>query len=156
MKILLLSDSHGRTDYIDELFDIIGPVDMIVFCGDMDDDCDYISYVAPQTTAQIGVCGNNDWYSSRPKQTVFNLDGLRFYVTHGHTERVKAGMEGLARAARSADCSIALFGHTHKALDCELNGIRLINPGALSGAHPSYAVLTVENGTLVSVALLEL
>ncbi len=148
MKILLLSDSHTDTNRIDDALAQCGKIDMIIHCGDVERDFEYITYVAPPHLAMLSVSGNNEWYAEKPYFRAVELAGLRFYITHGHLERVKAGFQGLLRKAGENDCQVVLFGHTHKRCDEKVDGIRLINPGALSYPGCSYAVLTVENQTV--------
>ncbi len=146
MRILLLSDTHQDTDRIDEVLNTCGKIDMIIHCGDMERDFDYLTYTAPQDVAKLTVCGNNEWQSELPFFRVVQLEGVRFYVTHGHKERVKRDYSELLRKARMNDCQVALFGHTHKKAHEMQDGIHLINPGALCYPFHSYAILSVSNG----------
>ncbi|MBE7047929.1 MAG: YfcE family phosphodiesterase [Ruminococcaceae bacterium] len=145
MKILLLSDSHGKTDRIDEVLTQCVKPDILVHCGDIDNDCDYLQFIVPHHVPIVAVCGNNDWYSNRPYYTIETIGGVRTYITHGHQERVKFGVEGLLHAAKKFNCKMVLFGHTHQAIHETIDGIDLINPGALTGPHPTYAIVTIEN-----------
>ncbi|MGN1059538.1 MAG: metallophosphoesterase family protein [Clostridia bacterium] len=155
MRILLLSDSHGMTDHIDAVLAQCGRPDLIVHCGDIDRDCDYIARTAPAGVPLLAVRGNNDWYSDRPYHAVETIDGVRLYITHGHQERVKAGPQGLLRAAKAGGCQAVFYGHTHRAADITAENVQMINPGALSGAHASYAEVLVQKGCL-SVQFFEL
>ena len=151
MRVLILSDSHKETNRIDNILASCGKVDHIIFCGDVDDDADYIGYVSPAMMPIVRVTGNNDYFPSYPYRAVFALDGIRFYVTHGHLDGARSGHAGLIRAAKEADCSVVIYGHTHRAVDKEENGIRLINPGAVSGSKPSFAVMTIEGGPIQNI-----
>ncbi len=148
MKILLLSDTHGDVLRIDEVLDECGKLDLIIHCGDIDSDCDYIERIIPADVAFLSVRGNNDWHSERPYSMVQELDGIRFYITHGHREKVKTGSDSLIRAAKMQNCTVALHGHTHRPLHTTEDGIQVINPGALSYPVTSYAVLYTDNGKL--------
>ncbi len=148
MRILLLSDSHTDTNRIDDVLAQCHDIDMIIHCGDVERDFEYLGYVAPPHLAMLSVSGNNEWYAEKPYFRAVELAGLRFYITHGHLERVKAGYDGLLRKAKEHDCRVVLFGHTHKCADENIDGIRLINPGALSYPGCSYAILTVEQGKI--------
>ncbi len=148
MKILLLSDTHGDLLRIDEVLKEVGKPDLIIHCGDMDADCDYIRKTLPTDVAFLAVCGNNDWHSERPYSMVQEIDGIRFYITHGHREKVKTGLDRLIRAAKMQNCTVALHGHTHRPLNTTTDGIQVINPGALAYPVTSYAVLYTDNGNL--------
>ncbi len=146
MRILLLSDTHNDTNRIDAVLEQCDAVDMIIHCGDVQRDFEYLGYVAPPHLSMLAVAGNNEWYAEEPYFRAVELCGLRFYITHGYLEHVKAGYEGLLRKAREHQCQVVLFGHTHKRADENIDGIRLINPGALTYPSCSYAILTVYEG----------
>ncbi len=148
MRILLLSDTHHDTDRIDSVLNACGKIDMIIHCGDMERDFEYITYTAPQNIAMLSVCGNNEWQSELPFHRVVQLDHLRFYITHGHKERVKRDISELVKQTKKNDCHIALFGHTHKKQHEIQDGIHLINPGSLCHPSSSYAILTIKNGNI--------
>ena len=148
MRIIALSDTHGDTDAIDSLFARCGHPDLIIHCGDMERDCDYIELTKPEGVPFLAVGGNNDWHSDRLFHIIETIGKFRFYITHGHQERVKSDPRGLLRAARANNCQVVLHGHTHRAVDFEEEGIRIINPGALSGKDPTYAEIIVQKDAL--------
>ncbi len=148
MRILLLSDTHNDTNRIDDVLAQCGSLDMIIHCGDMERDFEYITCVVPPHLAMLAVCGNNDWQSDLPYFRIVELEGVRFYITHGHLERVKRDWEGLIRKAHQNDCQAVLFGHTHQRTDQRVGNIHIINPGSLCYPGCSYAILTVAEGKL--------
>ena len=44
---------------------------------------------------------------------------------------VKTLLGVLAHEAKEKGCDVALYGHTHRADICEMDGVTLINPGSL-------------------------
>ena len=148
MKILLLSDSHNDTNRIDTILETCGEIDRVIHCGDVEQDCEYMGYVAPPLLPIVSVSGNNEWYAEKPYFTVLAFEGIRFYITHGFQERVKRDFDGLVYKAKKNDCQVALFGHTHTRTDQIIDGVRLINPGSVCYPGCSYAILTVQNGTI--------
>ena len=64
-----------------------------------------------------------------------------------YPEKVYAcGLLNLALEAKRRGCDIALYGHTHVADICEMEGVTLINPGSLRysmGKGGSYCYLVV-------------
>ena len=148
MNILLLSDTHGDFRRIDSVLENCQKPDLIIHLGDMERDGEYITMSIPPDVAFLSVRGNNEWSSNRPLNTVIELEGIRFYMTHGHKERVKSGHEGLIHAAGAQNCQVALYGHTHNPCDLTENGIRIINPGALAYPVCSYAMLHIKKGNL--------
>ena len=92
--------------------------------------------------------GNCDFFAPLPEEGVVEIEGLRIFYCHGHKYRVKSDLQGLAQAAKARDCDIAFFGHTHKALICEMDGVTLINPGSLRrkvGDGGSYCYLVIHD-----------
>ena len=87
---------------------------------------------------------------------MFDLNGHRFYCTHGHKQGVGYGLENLMYTALENDCDIALYGHTHVPFDDVFEGfgdagenVRIINPGSISlprgGSKKSYVVMTFDD-----------
>ncbi|MBQ5567659.1 MAG: metallophosphoesterase family protein, partial [Oscillospiraceae bacterium] len=70
-----------------------------------------------------------------------------FFLTHGHTYRVKYGFDAIINAACVARADVLLFGHTHTPYYADVNGLTVINPGSI-GYGDTYGVLTIENGSL--------
>ena len=147
MKILLLSDTHRDIGRIARLLSLYRDVDLIVHCGDLESDCDYIKEQAPHIPFHA-VCGNNDFWSLCPDSLTDELDGHRVYITHGHREHVKSGYGGLIAAAKAKNCTLVFYGHTHRAVDVVQDGIRLINPGALCSGAGFFALITCQNGQI--------
>lgn len=153
MKILVFSDTHGKTD---KMYDIISKAkmttDLVIHLGDNYKDVESIRDMFPEC-AFLGVCGNCDYTRDDryPQSSHITLDGHTFFFTHGHMQSVKThGFSLLIAQAKNAGASTALFGHTHKGLIKEENGITLFNPGSLSQARDysggSYGVITVKDG----------
>jgi putative phosphoesterase len=64
----------------------------------------------------------------------FEIDGKRVGVTHGHL------LDELDKLIE-AKVDYLLHGHTHQCSDATIDGVRMINPGALHRATPHTAVL---------------
>ena len=56
MKILVVSDTHGRDGNLREVLEKVKPVDMLVHCGDVEGSEDYIEAMAecPVHIVEIG------------------------------------------------------------------------------------------------------
>lgn len=151
-KILVISDTHGRTDNLDKILPRVKPLDQLIHLGDVGRDIDYIEVVAE--CACCFVAGNNDFYSDLPKERVIKLNGVSIFLTHGHYYYVNARKDFVRSAAVQRGAQIALFGHTHVPYLEEENGILVANPGSLSlprqAEHiPTYMLLYIdENGKI--------
>ena len=64
-------------------------------------------------------------------------------------------ISGVAEEAKSRDCDAVFFGHTHKPVIEEIDGVLAINPGSLSyprqhGRKPSYVILETDKDRKMS------
>ena len=62
------------------------------------------------------VCGNCDREPVNPEVLQLTLDGVKFFLTHGHRYSVKYALDALLNAAYFAGADMVLFGHTHRAM----------------------------------------
>ena len=61
MKVLVISDSHGRNDDVKKVIEQVGEVDMMIHLGDIERGDDYIRSIAKCPPEQVYlVKGNND------------------------------------------------------------------------------------------------
>lgn len=142
MKILLLSDTHGRLDKVYEIYQKLNNIDLILHCGDYQRDAHTLEDTLGIPV--ISVRGNCDGVSRADHQIVDTPYG-KILMTHGHIEGVNYDYNHLLYLAEEKDCIAACFGHTHVPLCQDIAGIYLINPGSLTlprdGTNGSYAIL---------------
>lgn len=150
-KLLILSDSHGRSGKVKKMIAANKDADGIIYLGDGEKDLEAALaeneihwYGEEPETFVYQVRGNCDRQSNEAVTIISEIDGVRFYITHGFEQGVKYGLEKLANFAREKDCAVALFGHTHGAHLSELNGIRLFNPGC--AANGGYGIILIDKG----------
>ncbi len=158
MEILVLSDSHGRRDKIEEAIKRqIKKPDAVIFLGDG---------LRDMTSANIGdvplftVRGNCDagglfYDNNTPDEQCLILGDKRIFFTHGHRYGVKSTLSPLISEAAKRGADILIYGHTHEATELTLTrdndyGIKLekplsiMNPGSI-GSYPYYfGVITVD------------
>ncbi len=158
MDILVLSDSHGRRDAVEEAIRIqIKKPDAVIFLGDGQRDI---------KNADIGdipiysVSGNCDSYVSfpdlsAPTEQNLILGDKRIFFTHGHKYGVKSTLTPLICEGASRGADIILFGHTHIPFEKTMTeqneyGIKLdreihiFNPGSI-GMYPySFGIITID------------
>ena len=147
MKILIVSDTHGIDEGIEEAISLSRPFDMLIHCGDVEGREYYIEALSDTTCCIIA--GNNDYFSDLDREVTLPLEGKHILVTHGHSYGVSMDIAGLVEEAVYRECDIVLFGHTHKPLVTNRNGVLVVNPGSLAyprqpGRRPSYAIMTLE------------
>lgn len=153
MKILVVSDTHGRDENLETVVYREAPFDMLVHCGDVEGREIFI-----EALAEVPCCivsGNNDFFSDLPREEEIEIAGKKFLVTHGHYYGVSIDETGVVEEAHSRNCDGVMFGHTHRPVLEVIDGILAINPGSLSyprqmGRRPSYVVLeTDEDGNII-------
>ena len=149
MKLLIVSDTHGRLENFRIASDREAPYDMLIHCGDLEGDEDTVRMICG--CGCFMVAGNNDFFTSLPGELEFDILDKRALLTHGHHYYVYMDTAHLYKEALIRKADIAFFGHTHKPVIREEKGILLINPGSLSyprqeGRQPSYITMELEPG----------
>lgn len=143
MKIFVTSDTHGRTDKVEEVWSRLTDVDLVLHLGDYERDAMRLQQALQ--TEVIAVKGNMDGSYSSEDYKIVETEFGRLLLTHGHMFNVKVSPLSLIYKAQELGCRAALFGHTHRPAYEESNGIYLVNPGSLSqprdGSEGSYAVI---------------
>ena len=146
-RILLISDTHGFHENLEELGRREAPFDRVLHMGDTEGWDPVIKEIVG-VPVEI-VSGNCDWASDLPSEKTVTIGGIRIFMTHGHEYYVTTGMDVLRDQALACGCQIALFGHTHRPFLEQYGGVLVANPGSISrprqpGYEPSYGVLTID------------
>ena len=160
MTLLILSDSHGRPDRIDEALRRVKP-DGLLFAGDGLRDLGCLG-LEDKGIPLLAVKGNCDSFSypepDDPDERLLTVGNVRILMMHGHTHHVKGGWLPAAAHAARLGADILLFGHTHQALEkhlpvgTPLGGVPLekpltvFNPGTVGGGWgqtATFGTLTV-------------
>ena len=156
MKILIVSDTHGRHRNLEEVLDREGPIDMLVHLGDVEGGEDYICALADCETHIIA--GNNDFFSDLSREQEFFIGKYRVFITHGHSYYVSMGTKELKKEARRRGVDIVMYGHTHVP-HLEVDGnLTVLNPGSLSyprqeGRRASYMIMEIHEDNSVEYEL---
>lgn len=147
MKILVLSDSHGRVENMAKAVEAVRP-QMILHLGDVMRDAEKLSRLFPDIPMEQ-VPGNCDLRPGEPQERLLFLENKRVLMCHGHTYGVKSSLSLAGRAAEEKQADLFLFGHTHKPLWDYRGRTVFVNPGSIGeGARPTCAVVEIENGTI--------
>ncbi len=145
MKILILSDSHNDIRSLEKAIGAENDADIIFHAGDYAKD---IRFSDTRGKTVYVVKGNCDGIiSSDSDEEMISLEGIRFFLTHGHKYGVKNGLNAIISAAKLKNADVIIFGHTHMPLCINLEGIILINPGSASAVkseRQSYAVIITD------------
>ena len=146
MKILIVSDTHGRHGNLDEVLEREGKIDMLIHLGDVEGDEHYIEAIAEWPVHMLS--GNNDFFSYLPGEKEIKIGKYRVFMTHGHGYYVSMNTRRLRDEAKARGVDIVLFGHTHKPYINVEGDLKVINPGSLSyprqeGRRASYVVMEI-------------
>lgn len=146
--MLVVSDSHGNCPSLAMILRWAKrrEIGAFVFLGDGVGDLAPASELADFYPPWNVVRGNGDWQSDVPLSITLEFAGHRFFVCHGHINRVKENLSSLIIHAQAAQAEAALYGHTHIAFWEEINGILVLNPGSVgqprSHAPASFATIS--------------
>lgn len=147
MKILIVSDTHGKHRSYDRVIEREGKIDMLLHVGDVEGGELYIEGTAG-CPVHI-VAGNCDFFSELPGEEEVQIGKYKIFMTHGHGYYVSMDTRRLKEEAMKRGAQIALYGHTHKP-DIDLEGdVMLVNPGSLSfprqmDRKPSYVIMQID------------
>ena len=150
MRVLIVSDTHGKDDNLLKVLEIEKKLDFMVHLGDIGRLEDYIEEVTG--LACFAVRGNNDWSSLLPADSIIMLGKHKAFITHGHHHNVYVSTDTLRTYASALGCDIAMYGHTHIPEIERVAGVTVLNPGSLTlprqgNRKPSYILANIdENG----------
>ena len=152
MKVLVVSDTHGRESVLADVREAEGQVDLVIHLGDIEGGAYLLD--ALFDCAKHVVRGNNDFFSDLPAEKVIRMGPYKAFLTHGNQYRVSMGTKWLAREGVARGVDMVLFGHTHRPFREQVEGVLLLNPGSLGyprqeGRRPAYLILEIgEDGSL--------
>lgn len=152
MKVLIISDTHGKKSGIDEIWEKAGKVDLLIHLGDIEGGEIYLDalFDCPKHIVR----GNNDYFADLPAEKEIQIGPYKALITHGHGYRVSLGTQWLAAEGRARGVDMVMFGHTHRPYLAQEDGIIVLNPGSVSyprqeGRRPAYMILEIgEKGEL--------
>ena len=154
MRLVVISDSHGRPSLIDRALRRESEAKEVFFLGDVVTDIAEVIPEYPDRNFHI-VRGNCDYFCEYPLFDIVEYPMASVYFTHGHNHFVKSGLDTVKDDAKGAGANIALYGHTHIAAIDYKDGIYLINSGSVSlprDGKASYAVIDItEKGILPAI-----
>ena len=160
MKIGIVSDSHGNTRVFEDMLAVPGAAEaeLWLHAGDFAPDADALEEMAD--TPVVRVIGNCDFYvDGVHEETVVEVGGHRIFLTHGHLFSVRFDTAMLAAAAREAGADIAVYGHTHVALE-EHGAVTVLNPGSIArprdAQRGSFMLVELEAQKTPSVSIIRI
>lgn len=134
MKIAILSDTHGLLR--PQVLEYLKTADAILHGGDINTQgiVDQLRSFAPLYIVR----GNNDkeWAEGLPHHLTVTLEGVTFFMVHNKKE-LPADLSGV---------DVVVFGHSHKYVQEERDGLLWLNPGSCGPRrfHQEITMMTVE------------
>lgn len=146
MRIGIVGDTHGDLFSLRQAAAAADPVDLWLHTGDFCRDALQLAGISGRPVT--AVAGNCDGRADAKPDEFIETGGFRIWLTHGHRQDVKHGLEDLLFWARRYEADIVVFGHTHQAdVRCE-GDLLLFNPGSAAiprrGKHKSCGVLELD------------
>lgn len=125
-KILILSDTHGNTDIIEQILDNES-YDIAIHAGDYE--CD-LKFIKKYFDYHVG--GNND-FDSNQKELFFEIENKKFYLAHGHQLGSYLDLDTksyMEKYLNQFDVDVLIHGHTHINKIWNFNNKFIVNPGS--------------------------
>ncbi len=144
MRVLIVSDTHGRHRNLDRALEAAGSIDLFVHLGDVEGGECYIDAVVP--CEKHIVRGNNDFFSDLPREEEFYIEDKKVFITHGNNYYVSLGPEQIREEGLARGADIVMYGHTHRPYLDQHEDIIVLNPRSLSyprqeGRKGSYMIM---------------
>ena len=148
MKVLIVSDTHGKNHNLLKALERVSPIDLLIHLGDFDGGEEYIRSVTPCPTEMVS--GNNDFYNGLPKEKIIHIGKYTVMLTHGHRYGVYYSTQEIREAALSNEADIIMFGHTHVPMIDLSQSVWVINPGSLAlprqqGRIPTFIIMDFDS-----------
>ncbi|MFC3959478.1 metallophosphoesterase family protein [Halovivax cerinus] len=160
MTLAIISDSHvpeRETELPDPFRERIASAEHTIHAGDFETPA-FLAEVRDLAADLTAVYGNADPADAvLPSVADVTIDGVTFVVTHGTLNPVEAAVYGddgfvmsaddwkraIADTARArtrawdGEGIVGVGGHTHQVEDDVYEGVRVLNPGSVTGADPA-------------------
>jgi uncharacterized protein len=149
LRVGLISDTHGLLR--GEALVWLAGSDHIVHAGDVGDPAilDALAAIAP-VTAIRGNVDTDAWAARLPETTRVTIGGVTIYVLHD--------LAALDLKPHAHSIRVVVYGHSHKPLVTERDGVLFVNPGSAGPRRfrlPITAAELIVDGSTVTAALHE-
>ena len=163
MKIVVVSDTHGYNEPLNQVIAREWPFDYMIHCGDIEEDPERLYLDHRVEFGLLVVKGNCDTFLKLPAMVSGKFGPCTIMAVHGHNHHVRSGSQDLLQSARKNHADVVLYGHTHVPeieLD-ERRHVLIVNPGSLTQNRPfgtpgTYAVLTIRKDGLPKARIISL
>ena len=148
MKVLIVSDTHGRHTGLDRVLEKEGKIDLFIHLGDIEGGESYINSVVECEKHMVR--GNNDFFSDLPREEEIDIGGYKAFITHGHPYYVNSGVDYLREYGEMHDVDVVMYGHTHVPFIEIGDDMTILNPGSISyprqaGRKPTFLLMEIDD-----------
>ena len=147
MKIVVVADTHKEYQKYKSIVEKNPDADIFIHLGDGEHEFADVQQEFPQM--KFYYVGGECDYGRHKMLEVIEAGGYRILCVHGHEHNVQGTLDALIGEAKQHNCKIALYGHTHMYRTECIDGIYIMNPGAIDSPRgknrPSYGVLTIDS-----------
>lgn len=166
-SVVIVSDSHGDSKTLLNVFKNSENCDAMIFCGDGLIDLAAILNISAESNLFVPpviacVKGNNDLpiFSIKntesgslvnvnvPAEQILTVASHKIFITHGHCYGINGGINCLVSAAETKFADVVIFGHSHLAASTSGMVPLVLNPGSVRlprGGQPrTFAKLFLE------------
>lgn len=148
-QIIVVSDSHGRRNVLDDLTIMYPNANFYLHAGDS-------LLTKSAIDPYLSVKGNCDFFIKNPF-LLLEVGSVTIYMTHGHHSDLSN--EGMINEARRNNADIIIHGHTHSRKNIFLDGVHILCPGSLANSRKgkeSYAIITFSSKTDIKIEIIDL
>ncbi len=148
MKVLIVSDTHGREYALEKIVRKVGAFDRLLHLGDVEGGEERIREIVGSVPADI-IAGNNDFFCDLPNDRTLMIGRYKVWMTHGHRYFVHGGPLYIKEEARKRGVDVVMYGHTHRPyLEVEPD-LTVLNPGSVSlprqeNRKSSFAIMELD------------
>lgn len=134
MKIGVISDTHipDRSEHIPAVvLEAFKHVDMVLHAGDLVNlnAIKELESVCPKVFAVVGNMDNKEIVKKYPLKQVIEVSAFKLGLMHGYGPPQNL-INVLKDAFKNDNCDIIIFGHSHKPMNENLEGVLFFNPGS--------------------------
>ena len=99
MKVLIVSDTHGKDENLEAAVYKEAPFDLLIHCGDVEGREIFTEALVDCPCCMVS--GNNDFFTDLPREEQIEFCGKRILVTHGHYYGVSMGHEEIVEKTKA-------------------------------------------------------
>ena len=144
MKIGVVADTHSK-DLPKQMIEDFKKVEFIVHAGDF---CSLDVLERFKTIKEVkGVQGNMDEHAIKkllPRRQIFKAGAFTIGIFHGEGSPNQV-LDRVKEEFKDEKVDVVIFGHSHRALNEEQNGVLYFNPGSpndtIFAPYKSYGIL---------------